>query len=402
MFFLGLLQGTDYVVPIVAIPILINRIGLDGYGIIVLSQGVINVITVFTDFGFTLTGTRLITQYRADPEFTSQTIQKIFLARAVLLIIGLFILVTTVLMVPQWRIHFPVFLAGYLMVLGTVFLPVWYFQGIQKMGFLTVLNFVSRVLYISSIIFLINANSPIYMVNVYNGLSMSLSATLGIALLIRSAPIKLKSIKSNEIYQFIKLNSSITVSQAIDTLYRNGAIMIASFLFNSSLLAIYGILDKIMQLIQRSFAIVYRAIFPIVCELIRKGLRSVREFYTRFLLLAIGPVIVISVLLWSYGAELLKLISSDLEGYSLEKYMFLVAFFPILLLFNLPLSTFLVARDLKREYLLYNVSALIVFILLAVSLGATSEIGGLISATLITEMGIAVLGIVLIFKSSNQ
>ena len=74
---LGFLQFTNYLVPIIVIPILLNRIGLEKYGIISLAQGIMNILVAITDYGLNLTGTRLISQSKNILEVQRKLVFKI-------------------------------------------------------------------------------------------------------------------------------------------------------------------------------------------------------------------------------------------------------------------------------------------------------------------------------------
>ena len=96
---LGVLQMTNYLVPVLVIPLLLARVGLEGYGTIILAQGIMNFAVAITDFGLNLTGTRLISQAKGDLSLERTLTQKILVIKIVLLLgtfIGLAFLVKTV------------------------------------------------------------------------------------------------------------------------------------------------------------------------------------------------------------------------------------------------------------------------------------------------------------------
>ena len=96
---LGVLQMTNYLVPVLVIPLLLARVGLESYGMIVLAQGIMNFAVAITDFGLNLTGTRLISQAKGDLSLERTLTQKILVIKIVLLLgtfIGLVFLVKTV------------------------------------------------------------------------------------------------------------------------------------------------------------------------------------------------------------------------------------------------------------------------------------------------------------------
>ena len=391
--YLGLAQGTNYLVPIIAIPILLDRIGLVNYGTIALSQGLTYIFSVLADFGLTVTGTRLINERQADRHATGDVIGKLLLSRFALILALAIPYTACSVLVPQWAIHKEVFFAGYLMVVGQSLFPVWYFQGVQKMAAITILNLLSRGGYLVCILLLVDQETPLFMVNVYNGASFIAAATVGLVLMIGRNGMVSNRISKDSLFEFLRSNFSIFLATSLDAVYRNSAILLASFLFSPSTLALFAVLDKIMLLIHRSFSILYRAIFPIVCELIPAGIPEVKNFYIGLMKSLIVPTVLAGMVLYLFGEELMTLLSSEFVRFELNPYFLLIGLFPVLLLLNVPISTFLVAYDLKRDFLIYNAMAVGVFVTIGTIAGMWWQIEGLIMAILFTEFTILGLGV---------
>jgi PST family polysaccharide transporter len=63
-FSLGIIQGTNYLLPILITPYVIKRIGADGFGIIAVTQVVMMFFQTISDYSFSLTATRDVSQNR--------------------------------------------------------------------------------------------------------------------------------------------------------------------------------------------------------------------------------------------------------------------------------------------------------------------------------------------------
>ena len=63
-FSLGIIQGTNYLLPILITPYVIKRIGADGFGIIAVTQVVMMFFQTISDYGFSLTATRDVSRNR--------------------------------------------------------------------------------------------------------------------------------------------------------------------------------------------------------------------------------------------------------------------------------------------------------------------------------------------------
>ncbi len=54
------MQGTNFLLPVLVMPFVINRIGADGYGIVAVAQVVLLIFCTVSDYGFNLTATRAL------------------------------------------------------------------------------------------------------------------------------------------------------------------------------------------------------------------------------------------------------------------------------------------------------------------------------------------------------
>ncbi|MFY0687742.1 MAG: lipopolysaccharide biosynthesis protein [Cyclobacteriaceae bacterium] len=393
---LGLLQITNYLVPVIAIPILLNRIGLENYGVIALAQGIMNVIVSFTDYGLNLTGTRLISQ-NAENKVEQGRIGFMIIMIKVILIVAFFIILwVLVQFVPIWTKHAWLILSSYLIVIGNSLMPVWYFQGIQKMSRLALFNFISRSLYIIGILIFIQDESSFIYVNVINGLCWIIAAAIALLAALNRIDFKVRFTSATEAFVFAKNNTSVFLSIVSGTAYRNTSIILAGFFLNSYWLGVYGVLDKIIMLIINSFSLVFRAIFPTLCTLIREEAGNLKKFilltFGRLTLLLVPGVI---ILYW-IGGDVIALLSDQITTEEIVPYMGLVALIPVVLFINLPVSLLMISHNMKREYLVYNSSALIVVLLISPILATQFQIYGLIGGIALAECAMLVVGILII------
>ncbi|MFY0626310.1 MAG: oligosaccharide flippase family protein [Reichenbachiella sp.] len=395
--YLGTVQGANYIVPLLIIPILLNRIGLDNYGMVALAQGIMNIFIAFVDFGFNITGTRLISQSQNVRE-RSLIVSKIYCAKLVLIIVGFLILVVSTSFIPQWKENSILIITSYGIVVGQGLFPTWYFLGIEKTGLLALLNLLSRILYLIGILLLVHSVDQVLLVNISSGVAWISVSTIGIIIIYRD--LGYTSVRGGfgvlSTIQFARSNFSIFLSNFLNTGFRTSGIILAGFFLNTVGLGIYSILDKVLMLIVNAYIVVFSGVFPQVCSLAKRGKKEVIQFFRIFIpRISILVIFGIAVLL-IFGAPILQYLSPEMASFRIEKMVYVIALFAGLMLLNLPITLTLTSFDLKKGYFIYNLTAILAMIILGSFLGKFYGIFGLLFSAALTELIIFCAGIVII------
>ena len=66
---LTLVKGMDYILAFITFPYLVRVLQVETYGLIVFSQSIVNYFTLFTDYGFNLSGPKAIAQHDDKEEY---------------------------------------------------------------------------------------------------------------------------------------------------------------------------------------------------------------------------------------------------------------------------------------------------------------------------------------------
>ena len=396
---LGVLQMTNYLVPVLVIPLLLARVGLESYGMIVLAQGIMNFAVAITDFGLNLTGTRLISQAKGDLSLERTLTQKILVIKIVLLLgtfIGLVFLVKTV---SPWEPYEYLILTSYFIVIGNTLMPVWYFQGIQKMTWLALLNFLSRVFYVGAVLFFIESSEDLLWVNVCNGLGWCIAAFFGWVVLFIKTKFRFEKQSFKAIYAFAHQNVPIFLSEGVTTFYRNIGVLMAGFFLNAPLMGIYVIIDRIMMLIANSYTLVYRAIFPMLCNFVKESDRVLRDFlYSIFSKLLVMVLLGMAVVIF-FGGALIEMLSDEIILTEIGPFLWILPVFIFLLFCNLPISLLIIALDMKKKYFTYHVIGLITVLGLLPLLTPFLEINGLLCGIVLAELAMVIFGATVLYRN---
>ena len=156
-FSLGLFQGANNLIPILAIPFIVRALGVEMFGMVTFAQSVVQYFTIIVNYGFDYSATKTIAICRDDREDTSRTFWGVISAK-----FTLFVIATAaffLLSIGYYRIQedYMLYLSIFAINVGYVLFPSWLFQGMENMKCVALLNFVIKLLGTGLPVFLIAA-----------------------------------------------------------------------------------------------------------------------------------------------------------------------------------------------------------------------------------------------------
>lgn len=167
--YLFILQVFSYVLPLVLIPFLTKTYGIYNYGKIVVAQAMMFYFITFIDYGIHLYGPNLIAQISTDREKLSEISLSIILLKVIFCFFGFSFLIM-ILQFPFFKEDYKLYLISYLYVVGFSNNPIWFFQGIEKMKYITILGILTKFIIFFSTLYFVEKDSDITLYPLINGL----------------------------------------------------------------------------------------------------------------------------------------------------------------------------------------------------------------------------------------
>ena len=133
--YLSLLQVFAILFPLLTYPYLLRVIGLELYGVIIFAQSIINYVSLVINFGFNMSGARNVATYKQDRARLSRIVTSIYWCKFILWLVCLVLYLSVISMVPFFEDHYWVYILSFLLTFNELMLPIWFFQGIEKMKY---------------------------------------------------------------------------------------------------------------------------------------------------------------------------------------------------------------------------------------------------------------------------
>ena len=132
-FFLYIMTGAKFVLPLIITACLTRRLGPDAYGVISYLTPVMGYFILLFDFGFNFSATKKIAQHRADPVLIEKTIAAVYTAKILLVLAGFLPLMLLLLCIDLLRQYVLLTVLYYLSTAVQIFIPDFLYRGLEKM-----------------------------------------------------------------------------------------------------------------------------------------------------------------------------------------------------------------------------------------------------------------------------
>jgi PST family polysaccharide transporter len=259
--YLSVIELANYVLPFVTIPYIVHTVGVEKFGIITFAYAIMAYFQLLVMFGFRLTGTKYISLHRHDQEKISSfywnviTIQLILFLISILLFLPLFLMDS---IHNEWQ----VFILSFGLVIGSILFPIWFFQGMEDMKYVAILNVISKSIYSLSIFLLIKIQSDYIFIPVLNVFSVIFIGIMSNIVIKSKYNIKFIFPSFAKIELIVKDNWHIFLSTITTNLYTTTNTVLLGFLTNYSVVGIYSIASTIHNGIVKIIKIYTVTIYP--------------------------------------------------------------------------------------------------------------------------------------------
>ena len=176
--YLSVLEIIKMVMPFVALPYLISTVGPDKYGLVVFAQAVISYFIIIVNFGLDVSAVKNISINRNDKNKLSEVVSSVLVIKSCLFLISFFILLILILCVQQFRSNSLLFLLSFLSCLSEILFPVWFYQGVEKMKYITLIRFSSIFFYTVTVFIFIKGQNDYLLIPLLQSLGWILSGTI--------------------------------------------------------------------------------------------------------------------------------------------------------------------------------------------------------------------------------
>jgi PST family polysaccharide transporter len=309
-FSLSILQAFTYILPLLTLPYLVRVLGVEKFGLVMFAQSFIMFFNILVDYGFNLSATREVSIYRDDKEKLTEIFSSVMSIKAMLIFISFFILTIVVFSFEKFSNDWELYYLSFLVVIGNAMFPIWYFQGMEKMKYITIVNIASKLIFTILIFVVIQEPSDYLYVPILNGFGFIIGGGISLWIIFKNFRESFILQKISILKKYFQSGYIIFISTVYISFYRILPISILGIINNMESVAIYSIAEKIIRAIISLYQPFVNTFFPYISKQFMENREKALIINGKILKLFM-PLILLLILFIIYFSETIVFIFAD-------------------------------------------------------------------------------------------
>lgn len=301
------LQGINTLVPLLAFPYLVRVLGIEQFGLFAFVMAIMLYAEIITDYGFDLSATKHISTSVDNQKKIDEIFSSVIMIKSVMALLFFLFLLFLITFVDKFSENASLYVYAYGLIVGQVLFPVWFFQGIEKMRYITILNAVSKIIFAVAIFIFVNVEEDLYLVFLFYSLGSMVAGALAFNIAVKKFGVSF-SLQSKETYlYYLKDAWYIFTSRVAVQLYQSINVIVLAFFVSNTVVGYYAIVEKIVRAGGSIIVSLPKAVYPHLAKVYK---RSVSEFYMRNMQLSLALFVVmapIAGLVYYFAPEILSI-----------------------------------------------------------------------------------------------
>jgi PST family polysaccharide transporter len=263
---LGIVQGLNFLLPLLVIPYLLYTLGVEVFGLLAMATAFSAYFMILSDYGFNVTATHEISIHRDNNKKLNEIFSAVMIIKLILMLIGFSILLLSLWLFDGLAKEAPIYLLTFGMVLGEVLFPIWFFQGIEKMRYIAILNIVAKLFFLMAILVFVNHKEDAFLVPLFNSLGFIMVGVISLFYIYKEFNIRFIWQPYGRLRLYFIKGWHIFLSKLAVTLYSSSNIFVLGLFTNHLLVGYYAIAYKVVSALVSLGDIVNQVIFPFLSK----------------------------------------------------------------------------------------------------------------------------------------
>lgn len=344
--YVSILQVFVVAAPLITYPYLVRVLGAELYGIVLSAQMLASYASLIIDFGSNSVCAKHVSINRDNSGKLSEILSSILLTRTILFVLIFFVYMLVVYLIPVYREYIYLFIITYFITLNDVLFPQFFFQGIEKMKYVTIINIGVKLFFILLIFILVKSVDDILLIPLLYSVGYMLGGISSLLIVRFKLGIGFKIPTYNQAIIYVKDSSAIFATELICTVKDKLNYLFVGTLVNMNSVVLYDLAIKLNSFLTKPLNIISIVLFPRFAK--NRNLKKLKMVIGLSFILTLFLVVLVNIFL----PQIAKLFINETADL-LPIRLFLLA--PLMLSISSMLSTNLFIAFGYNKYVLYSI-----------------------------------------------
>lgn len=392
---LATLNVLNMVLPLITLPYTIRVVGLANYGAYSVVYTILQYVLLVSAYGFSFSTTQQIARNRDNLSELNRIFNATLAARFLLSVLPVLVF-GVVCMLSYSSDYMLMYILGLGIVVGDNINPIWLFQGMEKMRYMTIINVISKLTFTILIFIIVVKEGDYIYLTLLNSLGYVVSGLFSLWIAYKSFNIRFHIASWKDVLYQLKEGWYIFLSTICMNAYRNSNIFILSYFIPEASVGMYSAAEKMIKAAQSVASPISNAFYPYFAN-VKQGNnpRSILPGITKLTKLMAIILLFLSLTIF-FGSRIINDVFLDPE--TIEPILLMQLMVPVVFFGSLNYILGIVGMmnmEMKKQFFQYvMISGIISLIFLFV----TVSYWGNISASLAMSISEIILFILCVYK----
>lgn len=293
---LSIVEFINIAVPFIILPYLLRVIGKEYYGLVIFAQAVISYFLILQNFGINTYAVKEVSLIKNNKRKLNSLVSNVFVFKIALFFFSFLLLFLLVSVFPYFKeIKLLLFLTMWICFFDVIF-PKWYFQGLERMKYITYVFVVSKLGSLFLIIFFVKEPNDYILIPIIYGVSSIIAGLGSLVILFKIDRVNFLFPKISDLKILMQRSNTFFISEAAVAVFANSNKVIIGSVLGMNELAYYDLADKIVSVFKHvPLNIVRNSIYPRV--VITKNMNIVKN--TTLIMGAYSIIVIVFIMIFA-------------------------------------------------------------------------------------------------------
>jgi polysaccharide transporter, PST family len=289
-------QAVNYAAPLILIPYLTRVLGPAGWGDFAFAEGYARSAMLILEYGFQLAGAREIAKHQTDVRRQSSILARTMAAQAMLLVAVGGVTAGLIVLAPAFGRRGELIAASLLWAFGQAMLPLWYFQGRERIRPAAAMDAISKIAAVVAIVAVVRGPGDGARVFVVQGIAAGAASLAAFAMIFRTVPWSRPTWRGG--WEALAATRTLFVYRSAVSLFTTANVVILGLLASSVTVGQFAAAEKLYRAATGLFHPFNQALYPAVSRLLESDARGAAKVVRKSAVLMVGAGGLMGAVLW--------------------------------------------------------------------------------------------------------